>query len=279
VLSWEDINIMINLPMLQPGMMTESTARGVRYQSILQFLTNLMPCVVKTTSTLAINGALSAKIPIGIRDLQSVKFSLIKTKNIREMTVESPYFPRQILRHEGDVSDPKATRKQSNFYFLVPHESDPLFIDRVNHLSIELAKKNHPTANIVTTAGLLAAMKNNTIPISRADREIYPLYKHYDVQNNAFACCVGRKPGFNVKALHMERWMLFSTDNYVHLPILLESHYMRIDRLVTAGAATTFFNAAIPTVTPLMDKHLSPAKPSAASSKKSKKAEDSTDFL
>lgn len=285
ILSWEDVNIMINMNLMdETPKLQESDKKEIRFGTIMDFLQHLIPCVILTNNTLALNGSMTNKVPIGLRDFQSVKFGMFKTKNVREMTIESPYFPRQIFKHSTKKSDGTLRKsKQHNFYGIVPYFSDVSYINQVNQHSIELAALNFPKENIVDTETLLAAFndKNGHVPIiPKGDeaREQYPIINPFDIANNPFMCCVGRKQAFNVKTLHMERWMLFSQDNYVQTSILLQSHYVKIEKIAKNKQTLNFFNAALPTNPPLMEKHLSPAKPPATTTKKAKKTEE-PDFL
>lgn len=287
ILSWEDVNIMMNIQLKEsvPNSIAESKKKEIRFDTISEFLYHLIPCVVLTTSTLALNGAMTTKVPIGLRDFQSVKFMLFKTKNIREVTVESPYFPRQIIKHSMDVSKTVYNSDlQHNFYGLIPDISDDVnFGNQVNRHSIELAAMTFPSENIVDSKSLRLAFsdKNGHTPILDKGQDAilqYPMYKFNILQNNTFMCCVGRKQAFNAKLLHMERWMLFSQDNYAQTSILLQAHYAKITKIPKLPETIKFFNSPIPTNPPLMEKHLSPAKPPATNPKKAKKTEE-PDFL
>lgn len=279
IVSWEDINIMINLYIVdRTKPLTKEEKEKKRYFDILRFLRALMPCVILTKSTMALTGSVSTKVPIGIRDLQSVKFGLVKSRNIRTITVESPYFTRQLLTHIGDPDVNGKLKKQGNFYFVVPHVSDMWFIDRVNRHSIELANTKYgtATAQVQTTGHLNSLMKiNSTLKSNESERLLYPYYVDHRIINTSFMACSGQKKSFNAESLHMERWMDFSPLNYFQTSMLLQSHYGKVTDLAGAHADNvTFFDAGLHTPLPLMEKHLSPAKPAATPAKKAKKTEE-----
>lgn len=279
ILSWEDINIMINLYIVdRKKPLTKEEKEKKRYIDILQFLRSLMPCVILTKSTMVLTGPVSTKVPIGIRDLQSVKFGLVKSRNIRTITVESPYFHRQLLTHIGAPYIGDKMTKQGNFYFIIPHVSDTLFIDRVNRHSIELANTKYGTsdAKIQTTSHLSSLMQNNTtLKSNESERLLYPFYIDKNIFNTPFMACSGQKKPFNAESLHMERWMDFSLLNYFQTSMLIQSHYGKVTDLAgSPDSIVTFFDAGLHTHPPLMEKHLSPAKPSTAPAKKAKKTEE-----
>lgn len=269
VLSWEDINAMINftrIPQnsLDPalaGISREDQHKRRKYDEIIRFISTLIPCVVSTTHTLTLTGSLSAKIPVGVRDLNSFSFGIIKTKYIRKITVETPYFSRQpILRSSN-------SNIQKNFYYLVPMITDPTFMNIVNHYAYELASSK--SGSDINTPSSLSSYVDS---LPEAEREQFPLYKYKSFQSTSFATCTGPKRVVDPLAYVIDRWTKFSSLNYYMSPIVIQSHYHKIGKITDVSGVEdrTFFDSAFAAKAP---KHVeivdtAPKNPTPAKKKK-----------